>query len=72
MPSVLAAVEELRDAEQTVWLTGHSLGGGLAMLAALRRPPALRPRRLHLRPTPHLQPRLANAHDKALTGRTFE
>ncbi|WP_407549209.1 lipase family protein [Streptomyces sp. Pv4-95] len=35
-PQVRAAVEELRDNQQTLWFTGHSLGGALAMLAAAR------------------------------------
>ncbi|MFE0376564.1 lipase family protein [Streptomyces inhibens] len=32
-PQVRAAVDEFRDNGQTVWFTGHSLGGALAMLA---------------------------------------
>lgn len=74
-PSVLSAIDELRDADQTVWFTGHSLGGALAMLAAAW---------LHFE-DPRLsadgvytfgQPRtcdgaLASAYDTALSGRTF-
>ncbi|TCO62204.1 lipase (class 3) [Actinocrispum wychmicini] len=32
-PQVKDAVSELRDNDQSVWFTGHSLGGALAMLA---------------------------------------
>ncbi|MFG2094831.1 lipase family protein [Streptomyces sp. NPDC048612] len=35
-PQVRAAVDAFRDNRQTVWFTGHSLGGALAMLAAAR------------------------------------
>ncbi|MGW4032606.1 lipase family protein [Streptomyces sp. NPDC004838] len=35
-PTVRDGVAELRDNEQTVWFTGHSLGGALAMLAGCR------------------------------------
>ncbi|MEE1753570.1 lipase family protein [Streptomyces sp. SP18CS02] len=35
-PAVRKAVAELRDNDQTVWFTGHSLGGALAMLAGCR------------------------------------
>ncbi|MFF4605006.1 lipase family protein [Streptomyces sp. NPDC001339] len=35
-PQVRAAVDEFRDNGQTVWFTGHSLGGALAMLAGAR------------------------------------
>ncbi|MFG2138364.1 lipase family protein [Streptomyces sp. NPDC048650] len=35
-PQVHAAVDEFRDNGQTIWFTGHSLGGALAMLAGAR------------------------------------
>jgi triacylglycerol lipase len=35
-PAVDAAIKTARDANQTLWLTGHSLGAGLATLAAAR------------------------------------
>ncbi len=35
-PDVRKAVTELRAEDQSVWLTGHSLGGALAMLAGAR------------------------------------
>ncbi|MFF0450101.1 lipase family protein [Streptomyces sp. NPDC004609] len=35
-PAVRESVTELRDNGQTVWFTGHSLGGALAMLAGCR------------------------------------
>jgi triacylglycerol lipase len=33
-PEILAKVEDVRTNDQTLWFTGHSLGGALAMLAA--------------------------------------
>jgi triacylglycerol lipase len=33
---MLMALEQLRNSNQTVWISGHSLGGGLATLAAAR------------------------------------
>ncbi|MGW6459188.1 lipase family protein [Streptomyces sp. NPDC055078] len=36
LPSVRDALDELWDNGQTVWFTGHSLGGALAMLAGCR------------------------------------
>ncbi|ONI86581.1 lipase [Actinosynnema sp. ALI-1.44] len=73
-PQVRDAVDELYDNDQTIWFTGHSLGGALAALAAMR---------LHFE-EPHLladgvytfgQPRvcdrtLAQAHDDAFRDRT--
>ncbi|UZI33396.1 lipase family protein [Streptomyces sp. VB1] len=35
-PEVQAGLAEFRDNEQSVWFTGHSLGGALAMLAGAR------------------------------------
>ncbi|KIZ16650.1 lipase family protein [Streptomyces natalensis] len=35
-PQVRAALDEFRDSGQTIWFTGHSLGGALAMLAGAR------------------------------------
>ncbi|MFC3997351.1 lipase family protein [Nocardiopsis sediminis] len=73
-PDILAAVQEFRTNGQSLWFTGHSLGGALAMLAAARS---------------HFcdgmladgvytfgQPRtcdtaLASAYDDAFTGRTY-
>ncbi|MEU9040546.1 MULTISPECIES: lipase family protein [unclassified Kitasatospora] len=73
-PDVTKAVAELRTNGQSLWFTGHSLGGALAMLVAAR---------LHLEePRLHVdgvvtfgQPRtcdraLADAYDKGLDGRT--
>src|SRR5262245_58222166 len=40
---VLAKMEANRDNDQWIWLTGHSLGGALATLAARRLPVSLRP-----------------------------
>ncbi|MFD7450495.1 lipase family protein [Kitasatospora sp. NPDC059827] len=74
-PDVLKTLIELRTDDQTVWLTGHSLGGALAMLAAAR---------LHLE-DPRLtadgvytfgQPRtcdrlLTAAYDQAFQGRSY-
>ncbi|ROP41725.1 lipase family protein [Saccharothrix texasensis] len=74
-PSVLAAVEELRDDEQTVWFTGHSLGGGLAMLAAAWlhfEEPALPAQGVYTFGQPRTcNHALADAYDRALSGRTF-
>ena len=35
-PQVRSALVDFRDNDQTLWFTGHSLGGALAMLAAAR------------------------------------
>ncbi|MFC6093098.1 lipase family protein [Saccharothrix lopnurensis] len=74
-PSVLAAVEELRDDEQTVWFTGHSLGGALAMPAAAWlhfEDPWLSAHGVYTFGQPRTCDRvLAEAYDEALGDRTF-
>ncbi|MFJ6799027.1 lipase family protein [Streptomyces sp. NPDC091268] len=74
-PKIRAAIDEFRDNDQSLWFTGHSLGGALAMLAAAR---------LHFE-EPNLtadgvytfgQPRacdrtLARAYDSAFSRRTY-
>ncbi|MFI9012298.1 lipase family protein [Actinosynnema sp. NPDC053489] len=74
-PSVLRAVEELRDDERTIWFTGHGLGGALAMLAAARlhfEDPRLAARGVYTFGQPRTCDKsLADAYDKALAGRTF-
>jgi hypothetical protein len=74
-PRVLAAVEEFGTNGQSLWFTGHSLGGALAMLAAARvslDDPRLRPAGVYT----FGQPRtcdglLAGAYDSAIRGRTY-
>ncbi|WP_433337873.1 lipase family protein [Spirillospora sp. CA-294931] len=74
-PQLHQSIDTLRDRDQSLWFTGHSLGGALAMLAAAR---------LHFEEPSQLpdgvytfgQPRtcdhlLAAAYDKALQGRVF-
>ncbi|MFD2468985.1 lipase family protein [Amycolatopsis silviterrae] len=74
-PSVRDAVSELRDAEQTVWFTGHSLGGALAMLSAAWlhfEDPRLSADGVYTFGQPRTCDRdLAKAYDDALAGRTF-
>jgi predicted lipase len=75
LPSVLGAIEELRDDEQTIWFTGHSLGGALAMLAAAWvhfEDPKLSAQGVYTFGQPRTcDDALAKAYDKALEGRTF-
>ncbi|TDV35921.1 lipase family protein [Actinophytocola oryzae] len=74
-PEVRAAITELRDQDQTIWFTGHSLGGALAMLAAARlhfEEPSLTANGVYTYGQPRTCDRvLADAYDKALGGRTF-
>ncbi|AOS65436.1 lipase family protein [Actinoalloteichus hymeniacidonis] len=74
-PAVRSAIDELRDAEQTVWFTGHSLGGALAMLAAAWlefENPRLAADGVYTFGQPRTCDRtLADAYDRALAGRTF-
>lgn len=74
-PQVRDTVCEFKDDGQTVWFTGHSLGGALAMLSGARmhfEAPNLVPHGVYT----YGQPRtcdatLAKAYDQALKGRTF-
>ncbi|MFF8955586.1 lipase family protein [Streptomyces sp. NPDC014894] len=72
-PSVRQALAELRDNEQTVWFTGHSLGGALAMLAGCRtllEEPGLRADGIHTFGQPRTCDRiLAAACDKEFKDR---
>ncbi|WP_020380265.1 lipase family protein [Nocardiopsis potens] len=73
-PRMLAAIEEMRDNDQTLWFTGHSLGGALAMLAAARirlADPELLADGVYTFGQPRTCDReLAAAYDGALRGRT--
>ncbi|MDX3248341.1 lipase family protein [Streptomyces sp. ME18-1-4] len=74
-PQVRDTIAEFKDDGQTVWFTGHSLGGALAMLSGARmhfEAPNLMPHGVYT----YGQPRtcdavLAKAYDQALKGRTF-
>lgn len=69
------AVGEFKDNGQTVWFTGHSLGGALAMLSGARmhfEAPNLVPHGVYTYGQPRTCDRtLAAAYDTALKGRTF-
>ncbi|MFD5461869.1 lipase family protein [Kitasatospora sp. NPDC127059] len=73
-PDVRKAVTELRTGDQTVWFTGHSLGGALAMLAAARlalEEPRLTADGVYTFGQPRTCDRLLTAaYDKALKGRS--
>ncbi|MFF3502192.1 lipase family protein [Streptomyces sp. NPDC003247] len=74
-PQIRETVGEFKDNGQSVWFTGHSLGGALAMLSGARmyfEAPNLTPHGVYT----YGQPRtcdatLATAYDTALKGRTF-
>ncbi|MET8543976.1 lipase family protein [Kitasatospora sp. NPDC004799] len=74
-PDVAKAIADLRTNDQTVWFTGHSLGGALAMLVAARldlEDPRLAADGVYTFGQPRTCDRLlAAAYDKALKGRTF-
>lgn len=72
---IKAALAQLRTKGQTVWFTGHSLGGALAMLAGTTiyfDDPKLLPDGIYTFGQPRICDRaLATAHDAALKARTF-
>ncbi|WP_067812728.1 lipase family protein [Actinomadura kijaniata] len=74
-PQIRQAVQDLRDREQSLWFTGHSLGGALAMLAAARLhfdEPRLLADGVYTFGQPRTcDPTLAAAYDQALKGRVF-
>ncbi|UVS79004.1 lipase family protein [Actinokineospora sp. UTMC 2448] len=67
------AITEFRDNDQTIWFTGHSLGGALAALAAMRlhfEEPRLLADGVYTFGQPRVCDRtLAQAHDEAFRGR---
>ncbi|MFI5617638.1 lipase family protein [Streptomyces sp. NPDC051567] len=72
-PQIRDTVQELRTHGQTVWFTGHSLGGALAMLAGARlyfEAPRLLPDGVYTFGQPRTCERLlADAHDTAFKDR---
>ncbi|SDM43996.1 lipase family protein [Allokutzneria albata] len=70
---VLDAITTLRDNDQTLWITGHSLGGALAMLAGARlyfEDPKLLAGGIYTYGQPRTcDPLLAAAHNKAFAKR---
>ncbi|QFZ21283.1 lipase family protein [Saccharothrix syringae] len=73
-PQVRDAITEFRDADQTIWFTGHSLGGALASLAAMRlyfEDPGLLADGVYTFGQPRVcDATLAAAHDEAFRDRT--
>ncbi|WP_246868681.1 lipase family protein [Saccharopolyspora sp. ASAGF58] len=74
-PRVRDAVKRFKDNGQTLWFTGHSLGGALAMLASARmyfEDPNLLPDGVHTFGQPQTCDRLlATPYNQALTSRVF-
>jgi triacylglycerol lipase len=73
-PKVRDAITEFRDHDQTIWFAGHSLGGALAALAAMRlhfEEPSLLADGVYTFGQPRVCDRtLAAAHDEAFGDRT--
>ncbi|MER7011716.1 lipase family protein [Saccharopolyspora sp. NPDC000359] len=74
-PQVLKAVERLRDGQQSLWFTGHGLGGALAVLASARlyfEDPELLANGVCTFGQPRTCDRfLAESYDEAFAARTF-
>ncbi|MEV0081744.1 lipase family protein [Saccharopolyspora sp. NPDC050642] len=74
-PEVRGAVQRLRDNDQSLWFTGHSLGGALAMLASARiffGDPKLLPDGVYTFGQPRTCDRLlATPYNQALAERVF-
>ncbi|GAA2629563.1 lipase family protein [Actinomadura fulvescens] len=74
-PKLRDSIDTLRDRDQSLWFTGHSLGGALAMLAAARlhfEKPSLLADGVYTFGQPRTcDPTLASAYDKALKDRVF-
>lgn len=73
-PQVRAAITEFHDNDQTIWFTGHSLGGALAALAAMSlhfEEPSLLADGVYTFGQPRVCDRLlATAHDEVFLDRT--